>query len=78
MDDEEESNDTEQRIEPMIELTKVLLFRERMKRLCPHRLPLKERMKDRTISYVDLLYPDPLSVRLEEDLIPRVSRNLAL
>ena len=31
----------------MAELTEDLSFRERMKRLCPHRLPLKERMKDR-------------------------------
>jgi len=32
----------------------------RKKRLSPHRLPLKECMKDRTISYVDLMRPDPL------------------
>ena len=42
MDDEEEPNDVEQGAE----LTKVLSFRERMKRLSSHRLPLKERMKD--------------------------------
>ena len=75
--DEEESNDVEQEAEPMAEKTKVLSFRERMKRLSSHRLPLKERMKDRTISYIDLLRPNPLPTRVE-DPIPRVSRRLVL
>ena len=77
-DDDEESNDVEQGTKPMAELTEHLSFRERMKRLSPHRLPLKERMKDRTISYVDLLHPHPLPTRLEQDPMPRVSRRLAL
>ena len=77
-DDDEESNDVEQGTKPMAGLTEDLSFRERMKRLSPHRLPLKERMKDRTISYVDLLRPDPLPTRLEQDPMPRVSRRLAL
>ena len=76
-DNEEESNDVEQEVEPMAEATKVLSFCERMKRLSPHRLPLKERMKDSTISYVDLLCPDPLPTRVE-DSIPLVSRRLTL
>ena len=71
MDDGEELKDVEQRTEPMAMLTKDLLFCERMKRLSPHRLPLKERMKDQTINYVDLLRPDPLPARLEEDPMPR-------
>ena len=69
-DDDEESNDVEQGTKPMAELTEVLSFCERMKRLSPHRLPLEERMKDRTISYVDLLRRDPLLARLEEDPMP--------
>ena len=64
-DDDDELNEVEQRTKPMAGLTKDLSFHERMKRLSPHRLPLKERMKDRTISYVDLLRPDPLPTRLE-------------
>ena len=77
VDDEEESNDVEEGDEPMAELTKVLSFCERMKRLSLHWLPLKERMKDQTISYVDLLCPNPLPTRLE-DPMPQVSRRLAL
>ena len=38
-----------------MESSKTLSFRERMKRLLPHCLPLKEWMKDQMISYVDLL-----------------------
>ena len=68
MDDEEESNDVEQETEPVAEATKVFSFRERMKRLSPHRLPLKERMKDQTINYVDLLRPNPLPTRVEDSI----------
>jgi hypothetical protein len=42
------------------ESSKTLSFRKKMRRLSPHRLPLKERKKDRMISYVDLLRPNPL------------------
>ena len=38
-----------------MESSKTLPFHERMKRLLPHCLPLKEWMKDQMISYVDLL-----------------------
>ena len=69
-DNDKESNDVQQGTKPITELIEDLSFRERMKRLSPHRLPLKERMKDRTISYVDLLHPDPLPSRLEQDPMP--------
>ena len=70
VDDEEESNDMEQEAEPKVEIPKVLLSCERMKRLPPHRLLLKEWMKDQTISYVDLLRPDLFLARLEEKPVP--------
>ena len=76
VDDEEESNDVEQEAKPKVEIPKVFSFRERMKRLSPHRLLVKERMKDQTISYVDLLHPDLLPARLEEDRVPQVCRRL--
>ena len=70
MDNEEESNNVEQGPEPMAKLPKVLSFCERMKRMSPHRLLLKKRMKDQTTNYIDSLCPDPFSARLEEDSIP--------
>ena len=76
MDDKEESNDVEQQAESKIEIPKVLSFRERMKRLSPHQLPLKERMKDQTINYIDLFHSDPLPSRLEEDRVSQVCRRL--
>ena len=73
---ERESNDVEQEVEPKVEIPKILSFCERMKKLSPHRLPLKEWMKDRTISYLDLLRPDSLPARLEENCVLQVCRWL--
>ena len=55
MDSEEESNDKEEEVKAVADPLKTLLFFEKMKRLSPHRLPLKEQMRDHTINYVDLL-----------------------
>jgi hypothetical protein len=40
--------------------SKTLPIRKKMRGLSPHRLLFKERMKKQTISYVDLLWPNPL------------------
>jgi hypothetical protein len=37
------------------ESSRSLSFREKMRRLSPHCRPLKDRMKDKTVSNVDLL-----------------------
>ena len=58
MVDGEESNDEEEEVKAMVEALKTLLFCEKRKRFSLHHLPLKKRMKDCTISYVDLLCPD--------------------
>ena len=47
------------------EFLRTLSFRKKRRGLSPHRLALKERIKDRTISYVNLLRPDPLPPRLD-------------
>jgi hypothetical protein len=41
------------------ESSKSLLFREMIRRLSPHRRSLKDRMRDKKISYIDLLRPGP-------------------
>ena len=41
------------------ESLKSLPFRERMRALPPHHLPLKDRKKDKTVSYMDFLRPGP-------------------
>ena len=70
MNDEEESNDVEQETEPKVEIPKVSSIYERMKRLSLHRLPLKEQMKNQTISYLDLLLLNLFLARLEENHVP--------
>ena len=76
VDDEEEPNDVEQEAESKVEIPKVFSFRERIQRLSPYQLPMKEQMKDRTIKYVDLFHSDPRSARLEEKCVPQVCRRL--
>ena len=68
--------DGHEEVKDVADPSRALSFREKMKRLLPHRLPLKERMKDRTISYVDLLCPDPLPRRGKDDLVPQGCRRL--
>ena len=52
---EDKSIDTEQNVKVVGEFSRSLSFRKRMKGLSPHRRPLKDRMRDKTVSYVDLL-----------------------
>ena len=78
MDGEEESNDKEHKVKDVVDPLKTLSFRERMKKLSPHCLPLKERVKDQLISNVDLLRLDPYPARSDKDLVPRESRRLAV
>ena len=76
VDSDDNSDDVEE-VNIAMESSKTLSFRERMKRLLPHRLPLKEQMKDQTISYVDLLRSDPLPPRTNNEWKPQSSRRLA-
>ena len=55
--DEDKSNETEQEVKVVGESSKSLSFRERMRGLSPHRRPLNDRMRDKTISYINLLRP---------------------
>ena len=53
--DKDKSNETEQKMKVEGESSKSLSFREMMRGLSPHPRPLKDRMKDKTVSYMDLL-----------------------
>jgi hypothetical protein len=59
--DEEKSNETEEEEEVKVvgESSKSLLLRELMRALPPHHLLLKDRKKDKTVSYMDLLQRGP-------------------
>ena len=56
--DENNSKETEQEVKVEGESSKIRSLRE-MIRALPHHLPLKDRIKDKTISYRDLLRPGP-------------------
>ena len=57
--DEDKSNETEQEMKVVGESSKSLSFRERMRGLSPHRCPLEDRMRDKIISYINLLRLGP-------------------
>ena len=76
MDGKEESNDEDREVEGVLEPPRTLSFCEKMKRLSPHCLLLKERIQ--RISYVDLLFPGPLSPKSNDDSVPQGCRRLAL
>jgi hypothetical protein len=51
--------DEEEEVKVVGESSKSLSFCERMRALPPHHLPLKDRKRVKTISYMDLLRPGP-------------------
>ena len=53
--DEDKSKETQQEVKVEGKSSKSLSFRKRMRGLSPHRRPLKDRMRDKTILYIDLL-----------------------
>jgi hypothetical protein len=57
--EEDKSNETEEDVKVKRESSKSLSFRERMRGMMPHHLPLKDRKRDKTVSYMDLLRPGP-------------------
>ena len=56
---EDKSNETEHEVKVEGEFLKSLSFRQRMRVLPPHHLPMKDQMKDKTISYMNFLRPGP-------------------
>jgi hypothetical protein len=61
VEDEDNTVDKQEEVTEVVDSSQPLSFCESMRGLSPHPLPLGERMKDRTISYVDLLRPNLVS-----------------
>ena len=57
--DEDKPNETEQEVKVVGESSKSLSFCKRMRGLSPHHRPLKDRMRDKIVFYIDLLRPGP-------------------
>jgi hypothetical protein len=73
---EEKSIDMEEEVKVEVKFSRFLLFCERMKGLVPHCRQLKDRMKDKTIFYVDLLQPGPPPSRITDEMKPQASKRL--
>ena len=56
---EDKPKETEQDVKMIGESSKSHSFRERMRGLSPHCPPMKDRMRGKTISYMNLLQPGP-------------------
>ena len=58
--DEDKSNEMEEgEVKVEGESSNSLSFRKRIRGMTPHHLPLKDRKRDKTVSYIDLLRPGP-------------------
>ena len=55
--------------------SKSLSFREKMRGLSPHHFSLKDRLKDKTVPYIDLFRPDPPSSRRDNDTSRRMTNG---
>jgi hypothetical protein len=75
---EKKSNDRQKEVKVVGESSRSFSFRERMKGLSLHRRPLKERMRDKTVSYIDLLWPGPPPSRRNDKMKSEASRKLVI
>ena len=56
---EDKSIETEEEVKVVGKSSRSLSFCEKMKGLSPHRHPLKDQMRDKTVSYIDLIRLGP-------------------
>ena len=56
---EDKPKETEEEVKVVSESLGYLSIREMMRGLSPHRRPLKDRMRDKIVSYIDLLRSGP-------------------
>ena len=70
---EDKSIDTEQEVKVVGKSLRSMSFRDRMRGLSPHRPPLKDQMKDKTILYVDLLRSSPPPSAKDDETPTRVT-----
>ena len=72
---EDKTTEMKEKVKVVGESSRSLSFRERMRGLSPHRRPLKDRMRDKTVSYVDLLRPDPPPSRRDDEISRRLVKR---
>ena len=57
------------------ESSKFLSFRKMMKELSPHRLSLKDRLKDKTVPNTNVFRPDPPPSRRDDETSRRLAKR---
>ena len=72
---EDKTTNGEDEVKVVGESSRSLSFRERMRGLSPHRRPLKDRMRDKTVSYIDLLRPGPPPSRRDDETSRRLAKR---
>ena len=72
---EEKSKDMDKDVKVVGKSSRSLLFHKRMRRLSPHCRPLKNRMRDKTVFYVDLLRPGPPPSTRDDETSRRLAKR---
>ena len=75
--DENKSIEMEENVKVAVESLKSLSFHKGMTGLSPHHRPLKDRMRDKLVSYIDLLRPGPPPLRKDDEMKSKSSKRFA-
>lgn len=73
---DDKSIDVEEEVKVVGESSRSLPLCKRLNILSPHHCPLKNRMKDKTVWYVDLLLPGPPPSRNDDEMKLQASKRL--
>ena len=72
---EDKTTNNKDEIKVVDEMPRSLSFPERMRGLLPHRSPLKDRMRYKKVSYIDLLRLGPLPSRKYEKTLKELAKQ---
>ena len=72
---EENTTNMDDEVTEVGESSKSMSFRQRMRGSEPHHLPLKDRLKDKTVPYMDLFRPGPPPSRRDDDTYRRIAKR---
>lgn len=72
----DKSIDIEVEVKIVVKSLRSLSFCERMKNLLLYYRPLKDRTKDQTVCYIDLLQPGPPPSSTDNEVKPKTSKKL--
>ena len=71
---EEKTTNMDDEVNGVRESSRSLSFCKRMRELAPHHLLLKDRLKDKTVSYIDLFRPGPPPSKRDNETSRRMKK----